>query len=119
MEDILARIREKLSDELKDAFAGCMTLKDAISFCEAHHVSLPEELMDSVSGGYIYSKGIDPQYHWEVINDETGDVMARLDSRRKAKDVAKGLGQSTRELSVKELERLREEGVVPPKGWWN
>jgi len=56
------------------------------------------EKLDDVSGGAYWYAGKyaqDPEHPWEVIDDETGEIMGSYATKRQAKQEAKLKGSST------------------------
>ena len=73
--------------------------------------------LDQVSGGYIHDHN-NKEGDWEVIDDSTGEVLARQLLRSQAERKAAERGLSTKRLSWEELVQLRETGSVTPRHFW-
>ena len=71
------------------------------------------EDLDNISGGYIFQTG----YGWEVINDETGDVIADGFSREEAEAFCRSKGIKCREIDEFELEDLRRLELYRKNHW--
>ena len=54
---------------------------------------VPDEALDQASGGFIFDaagiSGADSRKHWEVINSETGETVARCETEEEAKEEAR------------------------------
>ena len=71
---------------------------------------LSADQLDDVSGGFGYYNpyGADDQ-EWEFINDKTGAVMHRDESKEDVQGWAKELGHSTKQISWNDVVKLRED----------
>ncbi len=73
---------------------------------------MDDENLDKVNGGLIFNakdiKGSDPDYHWELIDDNTGNVMGRYKSYDKAAQDAVETGRSTEITDWERLTGLRD-----------
>ena len=66
--------------------------------------------MEQISGGYIFDASrfySDIVFAWEVIDDETGNVMAVCATSDMAMQEAAALGLSTRRIGWSEVVELR------------
>jgi len=70
------------------------------------------EKLDDISGGAYWYAGKhseDPEHPWEVIDDETGEVLGRYRTELQAKQEAQAKGSSnTRYYSKKTLDNKRD-----------
>ena len=72
---------------------------------------LDEHEEEKVGGGYIYGEGALKGKRWEVIDDNTGDVLGRYSTEREAKRMAKEKHQTRKRLSSwEQLSDLRHAG---------
>ncbi len=88
-----------------------VTADDILTFKAADDKELTVDELDDVAGGYIYNTATDcnSPSNYEVINDKTGNVMARgITSKDEAMAKATELGQSTETLIWQELDNLRK-----------
>ena len=67
---------------------------------------LKDDELEQVDGGYLYADGT--KHMWQVINDETGDVMYETLAYIYAEKKAESLGMSTTVLEWPELDKLRK-----------
>lgn len=74
---------------------------------------MPDDSLDQVAGGYLlYAKGMrdsDSRNPWEVIDDKTGDVIARFETYYEARTYATcpWINQKTDVIDVQTLADLR------------
>ena len=67
---------------------------------------LNEEELKDASGGYIYNHMGDT-YGWEVIDDNTGEVIDRNFHRSAAEEYCRAHGINPARITWEELEKLR------------
>ncbi len=75
---------------------------------------LPDESLDKVNGGFIFNasgiSGADPRKHWEVINSETGETVARCETEDEAKEKARKRKINRFRIEWDDLCDLRDQG---------
>ena len=110
MNDNIKELWGSLTDEQKEKLSK-MTFDDITKIAEDNGIEIPDELLDSVAGGYVF----DPNHEnfwdtprWEVIDDWTGEVLKSGLYEEDAKKAAKELGQSTDEIQWKTLNEIRD-----------
>ena len=106
----LLEIYDSLSDEQREKAKECKTMEEVSDFAAEEGIELPDEMLDDVAGGYLYRNHDD--LRWEVIDDKTGDVRGSFYFKSNAEDNAKELGQSKKEISWDQLDRLRKTGSI-------
>ncbi len=108
------KIAESLTDEQKEKVKACKTVDEMMKFFGSEKIELPDEMLDSVSGGYIHL-GNDGK--WYVISDKCGAVMtkgegsmeaATFDSQSDAAKAAQNARLSTDTISSEEIKKLRD-----------
>lgn len=88
-------------------------------------VELPDEMLDAVAGGYIVClKDLqlmcpDPTYNYIAIDDSTGEVLGKARGKgnspeKKAKKIAREHGQSEKEISLNEANKIRKAAGLDP-----
>ena len=106
----LLEIYDSLTDEQKEKVKECKTMEEVSAFAAEEGIELPDEMLDDVAGGYVHKNGLT----YEVINDETGNVMETFWGRHptetwiKAATRARALGQKTDMITDQELYDLRK-----------
>lgn len=114
MNEQMIEVLNSLTDAQKEKVKACKG-PDEIATCLGElGVELPDELLDAVAGGYIHYSWWGG---WEIVEDSTGHLLARVsdaaynhwDAEGYVKYKALEMGQSNREISDGELERLRNQ----------
>ena len=112
VQEMITEVIESLNDEQKARLAECKTAEELIAFAGKEGIELPDELLDSVAGGYIYS--INGGY--DIVKDSDGSLMGHVNSRGEAEYLAERWGQSKNVIYKNELEQLQKgEAVSIPK----
>jgi hypothetical protein len=111
----LTELWDSLTDEQKEKAKACESFDELMEFAGDEGIELPVEVLDNVAGGYTF---FDPASHtYEVINDETGDVMADgfyyLDN---AQTNARYMRQSPDLLTWEQLDALRKSNKKSSSG---
>ena len=111
----LTELWNSLTDEQKEKAKACESFDELMEFAGDEGIELPVEVLDNVAGGYTF---FDPASHtYEVINDETGDVMADgfyyLDN---AQTNARYMRQSPDLLTWEQLDALRKRNKKSSSG---
>ena len=75
--------------------------------------ALSKEELDKVSGGYVFEilDGFDaegPLFTYEVIDDDTGNVMESFDYLDQAREYARSHGMSGERINWDQLKAIRE-----------
>ena len=66
--------------------------------------------LENVAGGYVYHARHHADYNYEVIDDRSGEVLGRYETRGAAKLAAQQLGQKTDSIHrYSKLKKIREE----------
>ena len=69
---------------------------------------LDDEQIEEVAGGYIHiSFGGEHAGEWEVIDDNTGEVLGWYDRLQEAEEEADRLGMDTKKISTRQVEMLQ------------
>ncbi len=110
----MIKVLNSLTDEQKEKAKACKDMNELTALLGQMGVELPDELLDAVAGGYIHYSWWGG---WEIIEDKTGAVLARVsddasnhwDARGYVKNAALNMGQSNTEISDEELARLRNQ----------
>ena len=110
MDDNVQELWESLTDAQRETVKN-WSYADLLKFARANGIKIPDELLDSVTGGYVYDTHpgdfwIAPR--WEVIDDVTGDVLKKDLREAEAKQAAKELGQSAETIQWATLSYIRE-----------
>ena len=110
MNDNIKELWGSLTDEQRETLKN-WSGDDLLKFAGENGIEIPDELLDSVAGGYVF----DPNHEnfwdtprWEVIDDWTGEVLKSGLYEEDAKKAAKELGQSTDEIQWKTLNEIRD-----------
>lgn len=87
---------------------GALRLERGIAMIFNESQRLDDGQAEQVTGGYIHiSFGGEHPGEWEVVDDFTGEVLARYEFLREAEDAADRLGMSTRKISTTQLKMLQ------------
>ena len=108
----MTKVLNGLTDEQKEKAKACKDMNELTALLGQMGVELPDELLDAVAGGYVHYSWWGG---WEIIDDSTGAVLARVsdnatnhwDAKGHVKYAALNMGQSNREISDEELAQLR------------
>ena len=69
---------------------------------------LDDEQIEEVAGGYIHIAMVGEHAgEWEVIDDNTGEVLGRYERVREAEEAADKLGMSVKKISSVQLKKLQ------------
>ena len=98
---------DSLTDEQKERAQTCASMEELLQFASEEKIELPLDSLEEVAGGYVYWS--DDKACYEIINDETGEVMDENAGRRLdvAQARARELGQDDGYITWDELEKLR------------
>ena len=111
LEAALKGIWDSLTDEQKEKAKACKTLDELTALAGKEGVELPDELLDAFAGGYLHKSAWDFKNrtsYYEVINDNTGEVMGKDVNWSTARDMAMEKGQSTNIIGDWQLEQIRK-----------
>ena len=109
MDKDLFAIYDSLSEEQKQHVKECKTMDELYAFAAKEKIELPDEILDSVSGGYVFIDQYMGGQDYQVINDKTGEVMERnIPHYTAADNRARTLGQSSQIIGWEELNKLRK-----------
>ncbi len=118
LEETLKGLWDSMTDEQKEKAKACKDVDELIAFAGKEGIELPDEMLDAVSGGFIYQvwKQSGFQY-WLVVDDDNGKEIAKVygdntrnevnNARWEAEAIAKQHGQSPNEIDAKYLNWLR------------
>ena len=103
--DALKGIYDSLTDEQKEKAKACKDMNELTALLGQMGVELPDELLDAVAGGYIHYSWWGG---WEIIEDSTGAVLARVsdnasnhwDAKGHVKYAALNMGHSPTQRSA-------------------
>ena len=102
---------DSLTAEQKEKAKDCKTWDELAAFAGREGIELPDELLDAVAGGYLHKSAWDFKTrtsYYEVINDNTGEVMGKDVNWSTARDMAMEKGQSTNIVGDWQLEQIRK-----------
>lgn len=118
-----------LSDEQKKKAKACQAMDELIALAGKEGVELPNELLETVAGGYIVDVsqpgnrgGPYFNYRYMAVDDTTGEKIGSFDGMgkkaiRKAQEAARNAGQSEEEVSRDFVNELRRQaGIAPISG---
>ena len=106
MKEAMKNIIDKLSAEQREKAMACENLDEFMKLAGEWGLELPDEIVEAVSGGYIYKVYPDM---WKVINDYCGSVMCTVysDNRSRVESEALKAGQSKREISHMGIRKIQ------------
>ena len=102
----LKGIWDTLTDEQKEKARECKSLDELIEFAGKEGIELPDEMLDSVAGGYIM-KG-DEEGTWIVIRDDYLDVHGKYYKKEWAMRGAEDEGYSSEEITYDEWKEMEK-----------
>ena len=116
MKDILKELWGSLTDEQKEKAKACKTSDELLKLAGEEGIELPDEVLDAVAGGYIYrtTRSYYNDRPYQVVDDETGKVLAKDLEKLNAESRAKELGVSWAEITGEQLEALRRGELKGP-----
>ena len=116
LNEMLKSIWDGLTDEQKEKARACRTAEELTALAGKEGIELPDEVLDGIAGGYIYSYykwGIyGKEKEYDVIEDKTGKVLATHDYSIFAEKDARARGQSDKYINADQLDRLRKTGSI-------
>ncbi len=96
----LKEIYDSLTDEQKEKAKNCKTAEELLKLAGEEGIELPDELLDSVSGGAVYPAD---NGGWWIINDVANNVQTIVyGSKEEAKFTAKRMGFFRQRTLIKE-----------------
>lgn len=104
LNEAIKKFWDSLDGEQREKARSCKSVDELVRFAGSEGVELPDELLDAVSGGYVYNTG---NGLWLVINDMSGEVMQGAERQLDAIICANYLGQKTKEIKRKMLKLLQ------------
>ena len=102
----LKGIWDSLTEEQKEKAKECKTMDELIAFAGREGIELPDEMLDSVSGGYII-KG-DEEGTWLLIRDDYLDPNGKYYKKEWADRAAREQGYSDEEISYEKWQELQK-----------
>lgn len=85
--------------------------------------TINDDELENVSGGYVFNKANLPENpsspmdrqnpYWEIIDDETGEVLYTVRTKEEAQKGARELGLDDMEIETGHLNWLRSVGYFP------
>ena len=106
--DQLFAVYDSLNDDQKKRIQECKTVNEIMDFAGKEKIELPDDVLDAISGGYIFIDQYMGGKDYQVINDTTGEVMQTLSQHTAAEDRARWHGQSTEIISYDRLKEIRK-----------
>ena len=109
MNDTLKELWDSLTDEQKEKAQACKTSDELLKLAGEEGIELPDEVLDAVAGGYIYrtTRSYYNDRPYQVVDDETGKVLAKDLEKLNAESRAKELGVSWAEITKEQLDALK------------
>lgn len=116
--EALRSVYNSLTDEQKAKAKACKSDEEIMQLAAAEGIELPDEILQSVSGGYVYRTEMGPRAPYrandiyDVINDKTGAAMETgIVGQANAQARAAALGQKTLEIEWTYVNALRTEAA--------
>ncbi|MBQ9545284.1 MAG: hypothetical protein IJV00_09170 [Clostridia bacterium] len=108
--EVLKEICDSLTDEQKKKAKACKNEEELLKLAAQEGIELPDEIMDAITGGYIYyHKDNAPNIAWEIIDDKTGKTVNLRSNAHDAAGAAGAAGLSTKEITWDEVKKLRKD----------
>ncbi len=107
---LLEELWDSLTDEQKEKAKSCKSIDEFMKLTGEEKIELPDEMLDAVSGGYLYRSN-DPRTKmpWQVLDPYSGDVITSFATYDEAYEYADKNHYGTTIVTWDEIQKARED----------